>query len=324
MKKLRWGLLGAGKIVDRWINGMMQCENSVITAVSSRSPETAKSMAEKYNIPKVMTYDEMISCDDVDICYIPVPHPFHKDLAIKAMNSGKAVLVEKPMGISTDEVKEMVACAKKNNVFFMEAMWTRFFPILEEVKAKLPGEIRMIESAFGFRTPASEAKSRLLDPAQAGGGLLDVGVYPLTMADIFLGEEPLDMKSFLAINTDENQFGVDEQGVVTAMYKGGAIAISRFAVRTDMVDTAVISCTDGRIEIPHFWKPTEFTVYKDGKSETFTHPVELINKEMPDEGFSYEIKHTEECIAKGLIESPVMTWDLSIRLMSQCDEIAGK
>ena len=133
-RKIRWGLLGAGNILHRWMKGVRQVEDMEIAAVSSRTKERAQLMAETFQIPEALTYEELLAREDIDIVYIPVPHPAHKDLAIRAMNAGKAVLVEKPAGINARELDEMVACARKNGVFFMEAVWTRFFPLIEQLR----------------------------------------------------------------------------------------------------------------------------------------------------------------------------------------------
>ena len=144
-RKVKWGILGAGAIVDRWIKGAMQFDDMEIVAISSRTKETAEKQAKKWNIPKVMTYDEMVESSEIEIVYVPVPHTAHKELAIKAMNAGKHVLVEKPAAINAKQFQEMMECAEKNQVFLMEAVWTRFFPIinkaLEIVKEGKIGDI---------------------------------------------------------------------------------------------------------------------------------------------------------------------------------------
>ena len=153
-RKIRWGLLGAGNILHRWMKGVRQVEDMEIAAVSSRTKERAQLMAETFQIPEALTYEELLAREDIDIVYIPVPHPAHKDLAIRAMNAGKAVLVEKPAGINARELDEMVACARKNGVFFMEAVWTRFFPLIEQLRPYFSedGSARYVRSAPTFLT----------------------------------------------------------------------------------------------------------------------------------------------------------------------------
>lgn len=116
-KKIRWGIMGAGAVIHRWIKGAAQLEDLEIKAISSRSIASAKEVARRWNIPCVMTYDEMVNCPDIDIIYIAVPHTVHRELALKAMNAGENVLLEKPATVNAEEFQELIECAKLNNVF---------------------------------------------------------------------------------------------------------------------------------------------------------------------------------------------------------------
>lgn len=168
-RKIRWGLMGVGEILNRWMKGALQIKDMEIVAVASRTKERAEKMAEKFQIPKAVSYEEMLIREDIDVVYIPVPHTAHKKLAIRAMCAGKAVLVEKPAAINVAEFDEMVSCGKRNHVFMMEAVWTRFFPIIEDVEKCLAegsiGDVRAIQSNFSFR---NEVYNRLFDINQGG------------------------------------------------------------------------------------------------------------------------------------------------------------
>ena len=142
MKKFRWGLLGAGVILDGWLNGLRQVEDAEIAGIASRTPETAQAKAKKYGIGEAMSYDEMLRRTDIDAVYIPVPHTAHKELAIRAMEAGIPVLVEKPASVTAEDWKEMTDCAVRNNVFLMEAVWTRFFPAIQRMTGWPPCWIR--------------------------------------------------------------------------------------------------------------------------------------------------------------------------------------
>ena len=153
-KKIRWGLLGAGSIVDSWMMGLLQCDDCEVTAVSSRTEASARKVADRWNLPKVETYEQMCGDPEIDVVYIPVPHTQHKELAIMAMEHGKSVLCEKPSAVNAGELREMTTCAKKNNVFFMEAAWTRFFPVtekmLEMVRSGRIGDVRHVQASFDY------------------------------------------------------------------------------------------------------------------------------------------------------------------------------
>ena len=239
-RKIRWGLLGAGNILDRWMKGACQIDDMEIVAVASRTRESAAKTAEKFQIPEVLTYEEMLSREDIDIVYIPVPHTAHMELAIKAMEAGKSVLVEKPAGINVHQWEKMTECAKKNQVFLMEAVWTRFFPLIKEIEAHLKdiGDVRVVSTNFSFRN--EDMTSRLMDPNRAGGSLLDVGVYDLHFTKMILKKEPIFISGVASMDTDEHHLQVDEQAAWIAQYDKGELGLMCSSIRTDMIDTAYI------------------------------------------------------------------------------------
>ena len=322
-RKIRWGLLGAGNILHRWMKGVRQVEDMEIAAVSSRTKERAQLMAETFQIPEALTYEELLAREDIDIVYIPVPHPAHKDLAIRAMNAGKAVLVEKPAGINARELDEMVACARKNGVFFMEAVWTRFFPLIEQLRPYFSedgiGEVRAICTNCSYRT--EDPSSRLFDLERAGGGLLDTGVYNLHFNHMILQKNPVRLMGMASMNTDEMHLPVDEQAAYIAQYEKGELGMMCSAVRTDMIDTAYIYGTKGHVILPKFGKPTRAQIVIGEKTEVLECPVQQKVPGIEDEGYQYELRHVNACLREGKKESPVMTWQTSHDILSQCDEL---
>ncbi len=201
--KIRWGLLGAGAILNRWMKGAVQVEDMEIVAVASRTMETVRRMANQFSIPNALSYEELLERDDVDAVYIPVPHAGHKELALKAMKAGKHVLVEKPAAVTAKDFDEMTACAAKQRVFFMEAMWTRFFPLIEALRICLDeeriGQVRALHSSFAFRSDPQQSP-RLFLPEQAGGALLDTGVYNLHFAEMVFQKQPEKITGLASIN----------------------------------------------------------------------------------------------------------------------------
>lgn len=326
-RKLRWGLLGAGKIVDRWMNGALQCGDMEITAVASRTRQTAEKTADKWNIPRVMTLEEMINSPDIDVTYIPVPHPAHKELAIQALQNHKAVLVEKPAAVNCHEFEEMCACARENHSFLMEATWTRFFPAISAMKKMIAdgviGRPRAVQASFAFRADG-DWESRVFDPARAGGGLLDVGVYTLHFADIIYDKPPVKIVGVAAIDSDENHVKVDEQAAYTALYDAGEMFMGACAVRTGMPDTAYIYGEKGYLEIPSFWKPVTLFLSRDGEKKRYDYPVIQARTDVQDEGFQYEIRHVNECVRAGLTESPVIPLKKTEAVLRQCDALRSQ
>ncbi|MCM3172314.1 Gfo/Idh/MocA family oxidoreductase [Paenibacillus sp. MER 99-2] len=236
-------------------------------------------------------------------------------------------MVEKPACVNEKELLEVISAAKKNNVFFMEGTWTRFFPLINKIKTLLTdegiGKIRSIHSAFSFRIPDEymSPELRLINPDLAGGGLLDTGVYNLHFVEELLGKLPVDLTGFATMNSDEHHVQVDEQATYIAKYDKGELAVMSSGVRTDMAGVAMIYGTQGYIEVPTFWRPITIKVMKNGELTTYDESVPQRIDGIEDKGFQYEIAHVNECIRQGLKESPIMTWDKSLGVIRQCDEL---
>lgn len=323
-REIRWGLLGAGQILNRWMKGAAQVDGMTIAAVASRTKETAERMRQRFQIPEALTYEEMLARDDIDVVYVPVPHTAHKELAMAAMRAGKAVLVEKPAAVTAADFEELVSCAKEQDVFLMEAVWTRFFPMAEKIRGLIGkdgiGEVRAIHTAFSYRIP-DDAGGRLTDPNTAGGGLLDTGVYNFHFTDMILNKEPVALTGLASFDTDEMHLQVDEQASYIARYNRGELAVMTSGIRTDMPDTAFIYGTRGRIEVPVFWKPARMKVTIGAEAYTVECPVEQRVEGIEDEGYQYEIRHVNQCLREGKKESGIMTWEKSLSVLRQCDQL---
>jgi predicted dehydrogenase len=187
----RWGILGAGRIAEKFASAIDYTEGSEVYAVASRDAHKAKTFAEKHGASRV--YDEYLKLakdPEVDVIYIATPHAFHKEQAILCLNHKKPVISEKPMALNYQQVKEIVDAAKINNSFLMEGMWSRFMPsinrVLELVNEDVIGPVTFIRADFGFQAPY-EPHGRLFDLKLGGGSLLDVGIYPLFLTTLLLG-----------------------------------------------------------------------------------------------------------------------------------------
>lgn len=324
-RTVRWGICGAGSVVRRWIKGARQVRHTGITAIASGTKESAAAAAAELGIPEVLSFEEMAARKDIDVIYVAVPNTLHKELAVRALRAGKHVLVEKPAAVTASEFREMTAEAEKSGCFLMEAMWTRFFPVMQQIRKCIDsgeiGSVRMLQSSFGFRADPSAGNRRLFDPEQAGGSLLDVGVYSLHFADMIFQEEPVRITGLSSFDTDGLHLQVDEQTVCTAQYRGGELAVMISAVRTALSGTAWIYGTKGHMEIPDFWKPSEVRIVSEKGARTVRESVRQRVSGIEDEGYQYEIAHVNDCIRKGLTESPVMTWEKSISVLNLCDRL---
>ena len=324
MEKIRWGLLGAGNLLNRWMKGFQQVEDAEISAIASRTRDTAQTMANRFGIRDALTYDEILKRDDIDIMYIPVPHPAHRELAIRAMEAGFPVLVEKPAAVSATEWEEMETCARRQGVFLMEAVWTRFFPlmdrVLDEIHSGRIGDVRHIQATFAYRVPDSY-QGRVIEPRQAGGALLDVGVYGLHFVKFIYESMPERILSLASMDTDDLHLQVDEQNVIIGQYADGALFTVTSAIRTEMPDTAWIYGTEGSIRIPLFWKPETAIITCGETEQRLECPVPQRISGILDEGYQFEIRHVNECLRNGLKDSPLLTHAMTRDVLKMCDEI---
>ncbi|GHU25587.1 dehydrogenase [Spirochaetia bacterium] len=312
---MNWALVGTGGITNNFLTGLRAVADANIVAVVSRAEESARQFSVTHNIEKSYTdYDQMLEDPAIDIIYLGTPHTTHKDYAIRAFSAKKAVLCEKPAAINAHDLEEMIATARKNHVFFMEAMWTRFVPPLckvrEWLRYGLIGEIKMVEANFGFSVPWKPAE-RWLNPALGGGALLDAGVYPISLASmIFGGKKPEKIVSILNIG----KTGVDEEVSAVLSYNGRIANIST-ALCTKMVNDAYIYGTNGYIHLPDFVFSHHASLFTDGKYH-YNYEPEFISN-----GYNYEAEEVISCIRAGKIESDIMPLDESLAIAHTLDTI---
>ena len=308
-----WGILGAGRIAKRFAADSKLLEDARLVAVGSRSLEKAQAFAGENGVERAYSsYVEMVQDPDVDAVYVATPHPFHKEHTLLSIDHGKAVLCEKPMEINGDRVAAMAQAAREKDVFLMEAMWTRFLPVVRQVQAWIAegriGEVRMLTVDFGFRARWNP-ENRLFVPALAGGALLDVGVYTIAFASmVYGGAVPARVQALAHIG----ETGVDEQTAMQFIYDGGALAQLSCAIRTLSPHNARIDGTEGAIEIPRFWHPTSAKLITPGNEQ------EVV---MGEQGFHFEIAEAMRCIASGKIESDILPLDESIAIARTTDRV---
>jgi dihydrodiol dehydrogenase / D-xylose 1-dehydrogenase (NADP) len=312
---IRWGILGTGNIAHQFAKGLKSASGAVLTAVGSRAQGTADKFGDKYSIPhRHATYEALAADPDVDAVYIATPHPLHKDNSILCLEAGKAVLCEKPFTINKKEAEAVVAVARRKNLFLMEAMWTRFLPTLVKTREWLRdgviGAPRMVCSDFGFRAGYDE-ESRLFAFDMGGGGLLDVGIYSISMAAMVLGTEPEQITAL----ADIGDTGVDEQNTVNFRYANGAIAMTSSAIRTNTPQETHIIGEKGWIHLhTPFWCGTKVTLAIEGKEpETFEFPLR-------SNGYNYEAEAMMECMRSGKTECEIMSLDDTIAIMDIMDK----
>lgn len=314
-EKTRWGIISTGNIARKFATGLKVLPNAELLAVGSRSQEAADAFGDLFGIERrYPSYEALAQDPDIDAIYIGTPHTFHKENSLLGLSHGKAVLCEKPFTINAAEAKEVIDFARQNKVFLMEAMWTRYLPIFVRLRELLAeaviGDVRMLTADFGFRARMNP-HSRTFDLALGGGALLDVGIYPLSLASMIFGA-PQRITGM----THLGETGADENSAMILGYEGGALAVLSTAVRTSTPQIAILNGTEGRITIPaQWWVGTRMTVEVFGKETT------EITMPLTGNGYEYEAAEVARCLRAGLLESEVMPLDETLALMQTMDEI---
>lgn len=316
MKTIRWGILGTGYIARRFASDLKLVEGAELTAIGSRTAESAQQFANEYNVPNHFgSYEELAKCDDVDVVYVATPHTLHLHNTLMCLNHNKAVLCEKPFAINGRDAREMITLAKEKKLFLMDALWTKFHPhyqkMLEMVKSGELGDIKLVLSNFGY-VVTPEHSTRLLDPALGGGSILDIGIY-----NIFTTLDVLGAPDDISVKTVATDLGVDEQCSVIFNYHNGAMASLFSSFRTTLATEAEVCGTKARVKLtPDFYTASSnVELYTDGTKQDM--PVERES----GFGYQYEARHVGECLRAGLTESSVIPHSYTIMLMDILDQI---
>ena len=309
----KWGILGPGNIAHQFAQGLSVTEKGKIHAVGSRDISRAKAFAEQYGAEKFYgSYEELIMDDDLDIIYIATPHHLHYELTKKCFDQGKNVLCEKPICINSRQFEELRLYAKEKNVFYMDAIWTRFHPIIKKSLELVHeiGEIKTIKADFGFKADY-DPNSRLFNPELGGGTILDIGIYTLFMPLLFLGKPDT-----INANAIIGETGVDNSSAMILSYNNGAIASLLSTFMTNTSTEAEISGTKGKIIFhSRFFMTSKLTLALNDKE------ANEINMDFKMNGYEYEAEEAMKCLDKGLLESPLLPLSFTSDLMSIMDEV---
>uniref|UniRef100_A0A3Q4GTC2 Trans-1,2-dihydrobenzene-1,2-diol dehydrogenase n=1 Tax=Neolamprologus brichardi TaxID=32507 RepID=A0A3Q4GTC2_NEOBR len=305
----RWGICSAGKISHDFTVALktLPPEDHQVVAVAARKLEDAQEFAKKHSISKAYgSYEELARDPDIDVVYIGVIHPYHLNTCLLFTNAKKNVLCEKPLAMNTKEVQQILASAKKNDVFLMEAVWTRFFPVSVEIRRLLAqgelGEVKMVRSEFGV--PLMHVP-RAVQKELGGGALLDIGIYCLQFVSmVYNGEKPESIQA---------------SGVVH--YSKNRMAVITCSSGVQLPNDAIIMGTKGTVRVPTpMWCPTSLVVNEKETEYPVPEPYLPLNF-INSTGMRYEAEEVRQCLLKGLKESTVMSHADSLLLAELEDEI---
>ena len=308
----KWVILGAGSIAEKFSDAIRRTPGAEVIGVGSRSRERGAAFAEKHGIPQSGSYAEMLALRP-DAAYIAATTEAHADLTRLCIDAGVPVLCEKAMFTSAAEAEEVLALAKAKGVFAMEAMWSRFLPTIVEMKKQLDagaiGQVKHFEVAIGWAAYSGPG-SRFYLKELGGGAAYDLFVYCYELAEFFLGVP----EKVEHVTVQWAPTGVDETEVVTLRYPWGlATLTASIAVKLD--ERTVLLGDKGQLRMlkPHYG--SEFVLRRpDGSEETW-------QDDNTPNGFVYEAEEVMRCVKAGLLESPTVPHDLTIRCAKVFDLI---
>jgi predicted dehydrogenase len=316
MQSFNWGVIGPGNIANTFAKAIASSKKGEILAVASRSQERAADFASTYQIEKIYSnYERMLDDPEIDIIYIATPHNFHYQQAKMCLEAGKHVLVEKPCTVNAEQMQNLVELAQSKNLLLQEALWSRFMPCLSQLRQMLNdgiiGDIQYIQSEIGFAFQNRE-KSRLLKAELAGGSLLDLGIYSITVSQFFLQEHPHKVDAIGQL-TDQQ---VDGHVLANMSYPSGRYAQFTCSMLSQTSNTMRIVGTEGYVNLPAcFWDTDSALIYRDDKL------VQSIEIPHPVNGFEYQIEESMRCIEQNMRCSEVMSHRDSIGVLGVMDDI---
>ena len=321
---MNFGIIGAGHIAETMATTLNQMSEPNAYAIASRSAEKAEAFREKFGMEKAYgSYEDLVKDPDVDVIYIATPHSFHYEQAKMCLENGKHVLLEKAFTANAAQAKEIIDLSESKGLFLGEAMWTRFMPLAKKLKELLDdGVIGSLMFVTGNLNFPMMHKERLVKAELAGGALLDVGIYPLTIASLVMGDDIKEIETHARLNED----GVDLEGQYLITYSDGRTADLNSGMVTTSNGNAMVHGTDGylKIEGVNFIRglvihDNDFIVQKRiSFKDVETYPYQ--NGETIT-GYEYEVLACIDAIKKGYVECPEMTHKQTLIMMETMDKI---
>jgi predicted dehydrogenase len=327
-RTLAWGILGTGNIARKLAEGIRESSSGHLAAVGSRAIETARAFAREQKVPRAFgSYEEVLACDEVEAVYISLPNHLHAEWTIRCAAAGKHVLCEKPLTVNRAEADRVVEAVRKSGVFLMEAFMYRCHPqtlrLAELLRGGAIGEARLIQASFCFNMGPKPDDIRMSN-ALAGGGIMDVGCYPMSMARLVTGAaggnvflNPSEVRGAAHI---DGRSRVDHQAVASVKFPGGCVAALACGTQVQADNTLRIWGSEGHIAVPVPWKPPQkhARILVLGRGETS--PTEIL-VDAPSSLYAIEVDTVAAAIARAdrEVRPPGMTWADSLGNMAALD-----
>ncbi|GAA0814869.1 Gfo/Idh/MocA family protein [Spirilliplanes yamanashiensis] len=317
-QRVRWGILGTGKIAGKFVSDLPLVPGAELAAVGSRTQASAEKFAAEHGAARAHgSWDALAADPDVDVVYIATPHIAHVAATTLCLEAGKAVLVEKPMALDRPAAQRLTDLAAARGVFLMEAMWMRCHPGIRAVRQLVAdgaiGDVTAVHADFGLAGPF-EPTHRLRDRALGGGALLDLGIYPVNIAHLVLGA-PSSVQAWARLTPE----GVDATTGILLGHDSGAVAALTCGIEGESRNQATITGTAGRIELPtRFHYPEVVTVHRTGRDpEVLEFPVE-------GWGYHFEAAEVQRCVLAGERESPLVPHAATLEVLDVMDRVRAQ
>jgi len=313
-RKLKWGLIGTGSIAAQFAQALRESHHGELTAIGSRSQAGAEAFAARFPATAHGSYEALLADPEVEAVYISTPHPWHEEWAVRAARAGKAILCEKPLTVNAAQAERVIAAARENDVFLMEAFMYRAHPqtlrLIRLLETHPIGEIRFIRASFSLDIPYARDQW-IFDHARAGGSILALGCYCVSMVRLVAGiasgqpfADPLEVRGVARIGGESR---VDESALAALRFENGIVAEIASGSRLDLENNVRIVGTEGSILLPSPWMAapangfSKILLFKEGI------PEEIV-VEAQRGIYAFEADHVAETIAEGQRESPLLPW----------------
>ena len=317
---IRWGILATGRIAADFAQDLRHVHGSVVSAVGSRSEDAAGAFAARHAGPDCRvhgSYEALVADPDVDVVYVASPHTLHHAHARLALEAGKPVLCEKPLAMNVAEAEDLIALATERGLFFMEAMWSACHPVLRVLRDQVAegrfGTPKQLHADFSWVVEAP-AHDRLLDPALGAGAVLDLGIYPLTLAELLMGPT-----TSVAATGGLAPSGIDLDVAIALRHQDGGVSALTCSMAAAGPCSASLATDQGLVDVPAPFHHPPYAVFvpADGGAPQRIEAAEPLL----GIGLGNEAAEVARCLRLGLTESPLVPHAQTLSVLRTMDEV---